>query len=430
MKKSLFFALAVAGGLLSSCSSEDAISTSVDNNHEDLVPIQLGVSNQTVTGVRGTGTVGGVYDETNEVMVEEGTWQGQLVNVYMLNAGTLDPAEFSSELGDLSNLNGPIFENAIFKTPSTGTAGEATRYETDPTRVDKIGEVKYYPSVGVFDFYGYRLDDAAIAEPVTSETTISVPFTLDGSQDVMVAKAVPAAEDLAQVGAERIYSAYAARRDVQPNLSFKHLLTRLRFNVAAGNKTSSENIKVVGISVMSKANGNLIVASLDEEGQRIEFTDETANTEFKIKKRADDTNAGENLVPLLPDGTDLETAEGIAAAEPYFVGLGWDEATDTGIKTRVGEALLVSPETEYQIIIKLSQRVVINKQEDGTETFNTEIFQTKFPLSLNEAGDPFLASHSYTVNATVFGLQDIKLTTTLEPWIDGGSVDITPEDIY
>ena len=75
MKKYLFFALA-AVGMLSSCSSDDVVSSGsdpVDDN--SLVPIRIGLG-QTIT--RGTGTVGG-FDDTND-----NVWNRQLVNIYML----------------------------------------------------------------------------------------------------------------------------------------------------------------------------------------------------------------------------------------------------------------------------------------------------------------------------------------------------------
>ena len=53
----------------------------------------------------------------------------------------------------------------------------------------------------------------------------------------MVAKAVPTAAEITALGTSRgndFYSAYAARNLVQPNLSFKHLLTLLKFKIKGG----------------------------------------------------------------------------------------------------------------------------------------------------------------------------------------------------
>ena len=42
----------------------------------------------------------------------------------------------------------------------------------------------------------------------------------------------------------------------------------------------------------------------------------------------------------------------------------------------------------------------------------------------------FLAGHSYNVRVQVYGLSKIKVTTTLEPWGDGGHVDIDPDNQF
>ena len=42
--------------------------------------------------------------------------------------------------------------------------------------------------------------------------------------------------------------------------------------------------------------------------------------------------------------------------------------------------------------------------------------------------DVFKAGYSYNVNITVYGLSEIKINTTLTPWIDGGNIDMNPED--
>ena len=42
--------------------------------------------------------------------------------------------------------------------------------------------------------------------------------------------------------------------------------------------------------------------------------------------------------------------------------------------------------------------------------------------------DVFKAGYSYNVNITVYGLSEIKINTTLTPWVDGGNIDMNPED--
>lgn len=65
----------------------------------------------------------------------------------------------------------------------------------------------------------------------------------DGTKVVAVANGTTeiAGEDLVTLNAEiaKAFSSYAARRTIQPNLIFKHLLSRLKFNVIAGEEQAA-----------------------------------------------------------------------------------------------------------------------------------------------------------------------------------------------
>lgn len=428
MKKSLFFALAMAGGLLSSCSSEDTIGAgvaeSVGGESSELVPIQLGVSNSVINVTRGTGTVGSIKGEG---VTETNQWSGQEIYVYMFKKSTdatkaLELAEFPSD-DDNSPLDGPVFDNAKMFTPEV--AGE-----TAAVREDDL--VKYYPPTGNFDFWGYRLDDAnanPMPEPNEEGTEYRVDFTIDGTQDVVVAKAKLTEEDKATIAKwedqskkENYYSAYAARNDVQPTLTFKHLLTRLQFEVKDGSKNGN-NISLVGIRVKSKTTGKLVVAysGLTERENVIEW-DPTADMQYlSLKKRADDAVGQNNkLVDLTIDLNDIDktSAENVAKYIPL-----------TETLQSIGEAMLVSPEDDYDMEILLCQNVKSSAKDPSI--FVPEIFTVPGTIiNKNKEGIqlPFQAATSYNVQITLYGLQEIIVNTTLTPWEDGGSVPIIPED--
>lgn len=400
MKKSLFFALAVAG-MFSSCSSEDAI-VGGDQENSELVPIELGVSSKVINGTRGTGTVGTVENEGTEASASQ--WAGQKVNVYMLDEN-LDVANFVSE-NPASLISGPIFENATLITPTDGTS---TAY-----REDKL--VKYYPSLGNYSFWGYRLDDPNAAEPQKEGDEWNVDFTIDGSQDVMVAKTELSDEDkttIAEWPTEnqgRLYSAYSARHGVQPTLKFEHLLTRLAFKVkdaGMGEGDTESALKVVAIRVKSKTTGKLTIAYTGEKENVIAFNEDSK--EFvSIKKRAEGTAVNEDLVNLTTEGDNTT-----------YIPL-------TNSLETIGEALLVSPEDEYEMEIVLAQTVKTTEDGDTQE----ELFPVPGIIRPATEGDTFKTGYSYVVNVSVYGLQQIEISTTLVPWTDGGNVDITPEDQF
>lgn len=386
--KKLFLMGAVASlGLLASCSSDDDLSTGGKN---DLQQIKIGMGVQaTVGATRGTGTVGSVGAENNK-------WAGQTINIYMFNKGTLDVAQFDGV---------DIYNNAEFYAPTAASTGLATAADHS---------VKYYPTQSAFDFWGYRLDDAIQGEPAVSEDgqKQEVTFELNGSQDIMVGKATPTEEYLTKcANEEKIYSAYAARRGVQPDIKFKHLLSRLVFSVTGGNEAACDNehgVKVTAIKVKSKYTGKLIVAYTPDA----EVTNELVPTEdvkdlVLMQRVTDDTNGNNNLIAL-------------EAKNPE-----WDTEAGQGKKTNIGEAILAVPADTYDLTIELSQKVKI--YDDGSTTQeDTKKFSYNDVIKLTN--DVFKAGYSYNVNITVFGLSEIKINTTLTPWEEGGNIDMNPED--
>lgn len=386
--KKLFLMGAVASlGLLASCSSDDDLSTGGKN---DLQQIKIGMGVQaTVGATRGTGTVGSVGAENNK-------WAGQAINIYMFNKGTLDVAQFEGA---------DIYNNAAFYAPTADSTGLATAADHS---------VKYYPTQAAFDFWGYRLDDAIKGSPAVSEDgkMQEVGFELNGSQDIMVGKATPTEDDLKKCAdAEKIYSAYAARRGVQPDIKFKHLLSRLVFSVTGGNKDACDNehgVKVTGIKVKSKYTGKLIVAYTPDAAVTNELvpTDDVKDLEL-MERQAADTYGNNNLITLTEKGPK------------------WDDTKDKPIKTNIGEAILAVPADQYDLTIELSQKVKI--YDDGSTTQeDTKTFSYNDVIKLPD--DVFKAGYSYNVNITVFGLSEIKINTTLTPWEDGGDIDMNPED--
>ena len=373
-------------GLLASCSSDDDLSTGGKN---DLQQIKIGMGVQaTVGATRGTGTVGSVGAENNK-------WAGQAINIYMFNKGTLDVAQFDGV---------DIYNNAEFYAPTAASTGLATAADHS---------VKYYPTQSAFDFWGYRLDDAIQGEPAVSEDgqKQEVTFELDGSQDIMVGKATPTEDDLTKCAdSAKIYSAYAARRGVQPDIKFKHLLSRLVFSVTGGNQDACNDtygVKVTGITVKSKYTGKLIVAYTPDA----EVTNELVPTEdvkdlVLMQRATDDTNGNNKLIAL-------------EAKNPE-----WDTEADKAKKTNIGEAILAVPADQYELTIKLKQ-LVKTQTDPAAEAEKTFSYNDVIKLADDKV---FEAGYSYNVNITVYGLSEIKINTTLTPWVDGGNIDMNPED--
>lgn len=424
--KKLFLMGAVASlGLLASCSSDDDLSTG-GNSKDGLQQIKIGMGVQANVATRGTGTVGAVGEKDN-------TWAKQTVNVYMLNKGTLDLAMFGTD---------PIYENTVLTTPADNASGIATEL------VGGVAQYKYYPTTKTaFDFWGYRLDDADVTAagdqdgsataaaiksgkfvPYTSEDSLLIGFQIDGTQDIMAGKAVPTEEEMNKCGGEEnIYSAFAARRDVQPNIKFEHLLSRLNFQVLAGAESTTDDntgVKVTGITVKSKATGKLVIAYKGEAAfenvsdQLIVDKYENPETEAALYK--------DLVVKQRTDGAPLtDNLEDLEPVTPK-----WNNGM--AMATQVGEALLAIPADKYDITINLQQKVQV--KGDKSSPVDPDDFQTKdytYTAELKNTVNPekgFEPGYSYNVTITVYGLSEIKITTTLIPWKDGGNIEMNPED--
>lgn len=413
MKKMFLFALAAAG-MLTACSNDDTLGGNGEQNVSEQ-QIRLGVASSKVQ-TRGTGTVGGMTDAEN-------VWAGQTLWVYMLQKGSMDLAYYKAPaVGGVATPDVEVFNNKKFTAPDAANntkSGLATTAD---------GTIAYYPVSGNYDFWGYRVDDAAGATPVVKtvddtgaavEANVAtkrvVDITIDGSQDIMAGKAVPSTDEVTKLGnyADNFYSAYAARKGVQPNITFNHLLTRFTFEVRAGSKATAglpaggntDAVKVTGVSVDSKTTGTLTVAytgATKEAAELLTFTGDASA--LTLKQR--DAALADNNAPLV-------------ALEP--VSLTWtDDAATIGDVLKVGEALLVAPgETEYPLTISLSQDVL--EQLTGAKV--TKPLEQKATIKMDGV-KAFEPGKSYKVTITVYGLQEIEVTATLVPWADGGSIDI------
>ena len=183
--------------------------------------------------------------------------------------------------GSTGNLITPGYPGGIpDATESVDTDGKGEAMNADYS-------IQYYPIEGYFDFFGYypggvgagnaAVDpDAAINTSNANKWT--VPFTIDGTHDLMSTKAVPTNAEITALGdghSNDFYCARAARKGVHPTLTFKHLLTRLSFKAIAGSNdaagyTPAHNDVTEGVTPAAKTD------AINNDGcQESEFAIET-----------------------------------------------------------------------------------------------------------------------------------------------------------
>lgn len=317
----------------------------------------------------------------------------------------------------------------------------------------------------------------------TKETgNVTVPFIIDGTQDVLAASTYLTAADtmalaknnsltrdaqgaLVLGGADlntyknyagSLYSAKTARQKVQPNLLFKHMLTRFTFNAAAMQPNfaagGDDEIRIKDIKIYSRTKGKLVakydsVANVHGQDSviicKLDTTTENSVNPYvglSLKKRPA-ASESDYLVDLT-DGT--QTAVGSLTTEGIPVV--YRDETDW---TDLGEALLVMPnDSVYEMDITIEQTVYGREDVDGNGIEGTQEIKVRtikgLKINANEvlkgahaASDgvnagiqKFAAGNSYNVRVQVYGLSKIEVHTTLEEWVDGGHVDIDPDQQF
>ena len=337
-----------------------------------------------------------------------------------------------------------------------------------------------------------RQDTVTLVEPLLTLTDAngngSIRDELDGNKD---------AQDRFDGYAKSLYSAKTARKGVQPNLVFSHLLTRFTFDAKAYKKefaaNNADEIRIKKIVVYSKTSGNIVaqykaveppVEGSVSEGQdyaivsELKVDDEVAKP-LSLMARIDPAPAPKDENSKLVDLTApeapgksrvayywLKTENGHNAGDRYN-GEGtpssesgtYKEVTESGIAlpygeadkegklyTGIGEAMLVMPnEKKYVMDITLEQSVYEREDAAGTGVPSTikaiestikglEIRANEVTKGAHVDGDEtnaeletFAAGNSYNVRVVVYGMSKIEVHTTLEPWVDGGHIDLDPD---
>ena len=469
MKK--YFLFAAVAGMLASCSSESL--TGSDPNIEptpqdDRVPIEISVASPEVKATtRSVGTVGDVAGATN-------IWQGEKVNVFMFTKA-LDGSSTLNLTEDEPGSGNYLYNNVALTTPNDGASASGIAYEyydsSAPVGDDRV-KYKYYPATGNFDFWGYYKDDAAGAAPdatspvasvlVPGSMEVRVPFKITGAQDLMVAKAVPTTAQNTTIGGwgttdqDRYYSAFSARRNVQPNMTFKHLLTRLTFSVVGGNDDACgfvagtlpasgvyTGVFVKSIKVKSKTTGEIIAAytGADRTTSQLISFDNTAGPngdgyDMLSLQSARDATTGQ--VSNLYNSTIFSNWTSNTVMEPLLTigGAHWAEImrpTSTTTANPIGGALLVSTESaSYDIEVELGQYLLESEDMPVGSGANAEykiVYSTISKTITPAASDTeFKQGYSYNVKMTLYGFEKIDITTTLEPGsTTGHEVEVVAE---
>ena len=394
-----------------------------------------------------------------------------------------DPATYSFTQGEgyvqATNAEGePVYAES---SVSEENASVSSNWKTAADICLATGYVQLYEKVTAPVITGTTITAADEPAVVSSSYNdgkesgkVTVPFTIDGTQDVLSASTYLTAADTLALAknssltsrddsatyaryAKSLYSAKTARQNVQPNLLFKHMLTRFTFNAAAMQPNfaqgGADEIRIKDIKILSRTKGQLVAEYKKVDGnvegqdsvivcKLVVSENDNPYDSLSLMKRDATATESDYLVELTKgtEGTQINgmTPKGIAIVDKSSAD--W---------TALGEALLVMPdESVYEMDITIEQTVYGREDVDGNGIDGTQEIKeatikglkieaakvvTSNPHSASETVDgiqKFLAGNSYNVRVQVYGLSKIEVTTTLEPWADGGHVDIDPDNQF
>lgn len=245
--KNYIHSLAVVAGImtLGSCSdNSDSIGAKQPSKELEVkdygkldpdATIRLGVRSlpkQLTTTTRGFGSVGDMEGS------EETIWRGDTVYIYAIHALAPDLTD------SVSNPDAEIptylmgGEDSDYCGTMAITPVDAQRGYLDIPNLLETNTYGYYPINGAYNFMGYFVADAEVSERVVTPEKITIGLTYDGSQDILLGNARLTDEETEKLGGdpEKAFSAYSARRDVQPNVTFEHAMSRLSFHIIAGDE--------------------------------------------------------------------------------------------------------------------------------------------------------------------------------------------------
>lgn len=360
-----------------------------------------------------------VIDDNSPVAVELGVKGIDLdVNVSSKAQGSVDAWDASQTLyvyaidrSDAQFANTPLIDNISASSPATGAQNNVLNLVQPASAGKYAGEYFYFQGSTVYDFYGYYVDDAVEGTPTPSRTdgTITLPITITGAQDIMLAKADPAVDieastdpNKGQVTSETAYSAFAARRGIQPTLEFQHQLARFTFNIVPGS-ASGDLVTVTAIELQSNTTGTLQIAPAVEAGQPTILSQATP----AYLSLANETSGANNLPYNVPEYTGADQ-------DPI----------------KVGESLMVMPgQTSYNL------RVSMTQDGNGDTDLPVNALETVIAATNVDTNDDgtvdgvatFEAGKTYEITIKVYGMERIEVSATLKAWEDGGSVVIDPD---
>lgn len=431
MKKYFFFAAAAI--VAASCAKTPAPVQTPDGPEAPAVEGQVAVQ-------FGTNVVANVQTKASGSV---DAWANtQKLYVYGFARVKDEQGNITWDFGDPESDKYPFINNVEALAPNGTSSGSIEV-------LDSEGKPFYYQGTTTYDFFGYYVDDAyenstnTTPKPALSEDkeAFVLPITINGGQDIMLASAsVTDATDAAKAaesdwennsGAgwqdKYAFSAYAARRGVDPILKFEHQLTQIQFYVQSGTDFG--------------ANPKLKIKSVTFKGVNTK-----ADLSVAIQKESTTKTVG-----VSNQGTpgDIVVTQATSDSDPKRTTLAeFEVKSKTDPAEKIGDCTMLFPADVYNVEMVLNQETSTgsNKFEEQTLPLLLDIKKVKIAVADSNGknpGDPgyiptygdtttsqeqFEKGYRYNVYVTVYGLEKVDVTVALSPWVDGGKLDIDTDE--
>ena len=371
-------------------------------NGNEPVPVQLR-TNRPVSSVdvKGQGALDN-WDGNQEVFIYGIAREGENA------AATLDkPLDFTSE--------GILIDNVKAYNNPTAVAqpGDTQPIELYFNEQSEPKELFYYDEDRRYEFFGYYVDDAATSvdaatgkpTPTVGEGAITLPVSINGSQDLMLAYAHKDDDNKGiGINVNRMYSAYSARKGIHPNLQFDHKLARFDVRVQSGDfKTKPDlaaKLTLAKVTVESHYDGTLYIANKDHNTNAPYLkVDETTSKPLDIWRPKD------GVLSPLDETHNFKLVQGTG-----------DDMTAPLLDA--GTVMVMPGKQKYTLYIGMLQ----DEYSSGLVEYTSEIDFTHVVAAEGlEPDTEAVGGHQYYIDVIVYGLQGVEVLVSMTQWQEAGS---------
>ena len=315
-----------------------------------------------------------------------------------------------------------IGNEKAFKNPeAVAQPGDTQPIELYFNEQSEPKELFYYDEDRRYEFFGYYVDDAATSvdaatgkpTPTVGEGAITLPVSINGSQDLMLAYAHKDDDNKGiGINVNRMYSAYSARKGIHPSLQFDHQLARFDVRVMSGDFKVGQpelaaKLTLAKVTVESHYNGTLHIANKDHNSNP-PYLDVDASTSkpLDIWLPLD----GE-LKPLSADHKfklAWENEDGTIVAPDQF----------SDIRTYAGTVMVMPGQQKYTLYIGMLQ----DEYSSGLVEYTSEIDFTHVVAAEGlEPDTQAVGGHQYEIDVFVYGLQGVDVRVSMTEWQAAGN---------